>query len=83
MSEAGFQKFVEILRNGDAEAVDRLLSAFDLFLSRATSTGCSRPNVRLFAGILRHRVPWIQEANWAAVIQKAKDAVMIEEVQIK
>ncbi len=23
----------------------------------------ARPNVRLFAGIVRHRVPWIQEAG--------------------
>jgi hypothetical protein len=40
-----------------------------------------RPNVRLFAGILRHRVPWIQEAEGTAVIQAAKDAVVIEEVR--
>ena len=31
MSEAGFQEFLEILRSGDAEAVDRLLSDFDPF----------------------------------------------------
>jgi DNA-directed RNA polymerase specialized sigma24 family protein len=35
MREAGFQKFVEILRNGDAEAVDRLLADLDPFLRRA------------------------------------------------
>jgi hypothetical protein len=43
----------------------------------------ARPNVRLFAGILRHRVPWIQEADGAAVIEAAKDAVVIEEVRVK
>jgi hypothetical protein len=42
-----------------------------------------RPNIRLFAGILRHRVPWIQEADGAAVIEAAKDAVVIEEVKVK
>jgi hypothetical protein len=42
-----------------------------------------RPNLRLFAGILRHRVPWIQEADGAAVIQAAKDAVIIELVTLK
>jgi hypothetical protein len=42
-----------------------------------------RPNVRLFAGILRHRVPWIQEADGADVVQAAKDAVVIEEVRAK
>jgi len=45
--------------------------------------GEARPNIRLFAGILRHRVPWIQEADGTAVIQAAKDAVVIEEVKVK
>jgi hypothetical protein len=45
--------------------------------------GEARPNIRLFAGILRHRVPWIQEADGAAVIQAAKDTVIIEEVKVK
>src|SRR5580692_11839533 len=40
--------------------------------------GEARSNVRLFAGILRHRVPWIQEADGAAVLEAAKDAVLIE-----
>jgi DNA-directed RNA polymerase specialized sigma24 family protein len=35
MIQADFQKFVEILRSGDAEAVDRLLSDFDPFLRGA------------------------------------------------
>lgn len=35
MREAGFQEFFEILRSGDAEAVERLLSDFDPFLRRA------------------------------------------------
>jgi hypothetical protein len=37
----------------------------------------ARPNIRLFAGILRHRVPWIQEADGAAVIEAAKDALEV------
>ncbi len=43
----------------------------------------SRPNIRLFAGILRHRVPWIQEADEPTILEAAKDAVVIEEVKIK
>lgn len=43
----------------------------------------ARPNVRLFAGILRHRVPWIQEADGATVLQAAKVAVLVEEVRMK
>jgi|SRR5579863_6600276 len=43
----------------------------------------ARQNVRLFAGILRHRVPWIQEADGADVLEAAKDAVVIEDVKVK
>lgn len=43
----------------------------------------ARPNVRLFAGIVRHRVPWIQEADGAAVLEASKDAVVVEEVKSK
>lgn len=43
----------------------------------------ARPNIRLFAGILRHRVPWIQEADGPTVLEAVKDAVVIEEVKIK
>jgi hypothetical protein len=36
----------------------------------------------LFAGILRHRVPWIQEADEPTVVEAAKEAVVIEEVKL-
>ena len=42
-----------------------------------------RPNIRLFAGILRHRVPWIQEADGATVHEAPKDAIVIEVVKVK
>ena len=45
--------------------------------------GEARSNVRLLAGLLRHRVPWIQEADGADVLEAAKDKVVIEEVKIK
>ena len=46
-------------------------------------TGCNlnaeaRPNVRLFAGIVRHRVPWIQEADRPAAMAAGRGAVVIE-----
>src|ERR1700730_13115313 len=40
----------------------------------------ARPNVRLFAGILRHRVPWIQEADEPTVLEAPRDSVLIEAV---
>lgn len=41
-----------------------------------------RPNVRLFAGILRHRVPWIQEADGAQLMEAPKDATLIETIKL-
>jgi hypothetical protein len=43
----------------------------------------ARPNISLFAGILRHRVPWIQEADGATVHEAPKGAILIEEVKVK
>jgi hypothetical protein len=38
----------------------------------------NRPNVRLFNGILRHRVPWVQEADGAAELESLQNATVIE-----
>lgn len=40
-----------------------------------------RPNVRLFQGICRHRVPWIQEADEPAVMEAQNQGVLIEEIE--
>jgi hypothetical protein len=42
-----------------------------------------QPNVRMFAAILRHRVPWICEADGSAVIQTPRGAVLIERIEVK
>lgn len=41
------------------------------------------PRVRLFNGILRHRVTWIQQADGAEEISAGPSAVVIEEITIK
>jgi hypothetical protein len=43
----------------------------------------TRPNVRLFNGILRHRVPWVQEADEPAGILADSKAPVIEQIVIK
>ncbi|HWB12753.1 MAG TPA: hypothetical protein VG826_26240 [Pirellulales bacterium] len=40
-----------------------------------------RPNVRLFAGIVRHRVPWIQEADRPAAIGAGRGTPVVESIQ--
>lgn len=45
--------------------------------------GESKPNIRLFVGIVRHRVPWIMEADRPTSLESAKGATIIEEVEIE
>ena len=40
-----------------------------------------RPNVRLVEAILRHRVPWIQEADGPTALEAGRHATVIEEIQ--
>jgi hypothetical protein len=42
-----------------------------------------RPNVRLVAGILQHRVAWIHEADEPEAMLAPKDATVIEDVEVK
>ena len=40
-----------------------------------------RPNVRLFQGITRHKVPFIQEADEPAALQAGKSVTIIEKIE--
>lgn len=42
-----------------------------------------RPNLRLFDAILRHRVPWIQEADDPTILSAPKGALVIEKVVVE
>jgi hypothetical protein len=42
-----------------------------------------RPNVRLFQAIVRHRVPWIREADGATALQAPNGATVIERIEVK
>ena len=39
-----------------------------------------RPNVTLVQALLRHRVPWIQEADGATMLEAGRNATVIEEI---
>ena len=41
-----------------------------------------RPNVRLLDGLLRHRVPWLQQADAATVMEADHRATVIESVEV-
>jgi len=40
-----------------------------------------RPQVRLFQGITRQRVPWIQEADASSLIRADKNSVIVESIE--
>jgi len=43
--------------------------------------GEARPSVRLFEGITRHRVPWLQEADEPDTLEAGEDATVIERIE--
>lgn len=50
---------------------------------RITGSGLNteaRPTVRLFDGIIRHRVPWIREADRTDLLKSDADAVTVESI---
>jgi hypothetical protein len=42
-----------------------------------------RPNVRLFAAIVRHRVPYIQEADGPTLLSSHRQAIVVERITVK
>jgi len=40
-----------------------------------------RPNVRLFRGITRHKVPWVQEADERAAMHATRGATVVEAIE--
>ena len=42
----------------------------------------ARPNVRLFSGIVRHRVPWLQEADRPAAMVAESGAVVVDGIEV-
>ena len=42
----------------------------------------ARPNLRLFEGITRRRVSWIQEADEPTILESPKDAIVVEQVKV-
>jgi hypothetical protein len=41
----------------------------------------ARPQLRLFQGIARHRVPWVQEADEPASIEAGEEATVIDSIE--
>jgi hypothetical protein len=41
----------------------------------------ARRTVRLFDGIIRHRVPWIREADRSESLKAASDSLLVESIQ--
>ena len=41
-----------------------------------------RPGIRLFAGIIRHRVPWLKESEHHEFAQESKQLAVIDEIRL-
>ena len=40
----------------------------------------ARPTVRLFDGIIRHRIPWVREADRTEQLKSGTDSVLVESI---
>ena len=57
----------------------------DIILERITGQKLNRmirPNISLFPGIVRHKVPWIREADFGDGYDGPNNATVIEEARV-
>jgi hypothetical protein len=73
------------LERADFDPSDGIMLKFGAEKVRITGRNLNaeaRPNIRLFAGIVRHRVPWIQEADRPMAMGAGRDAVVVEAIVV-
>jgi|ERR1700733_3026715 len=75
-----------VLDRAEFDPSDGITLKFAGVLVRITGRNLNveaRPHLRLFEGITRHRVSWIQEADEPTAMEAPKEATVIEEVEVK
>ena len=75
-----------VLDRAEFDPSDGITLKFAGVLVRITGRNLNveaRPHLRLFEGITRHRVSWIQEADEPTAMEAPKGATVIEEVEVK
>lgn len=73
------------LERADFNPSDGIVLKFGVTTVKVTGRNLNanaRPNVRLFDGIVRHRVPWIQEADQQMAMTASKGSVLIEAIKV-
>jgi len=65
-----------------SEGITLKFGAEKIKITGRNLNGEARPNVRLFDGIVRQRVPWVQEADQAAAMEAAEKATVIERIDL-
>jgi hypothetical protein len=71
------------LERADFDASDGITLKFTGQTVRLTGRNLNsdvRPHLRLFDGLVRHRIPWLQEADEPAAMAAPKNATVIEQV---
>lgn len=66
-----------------SEGITLCFGAASVRIMGRNLNGGDRSEVSLFGAILRHRVPWIQEADEPMVIEAGRDQSIIERVAVE
>ncbi len=73
--------WLDLVEYDPSEGIKLKFSGKTVEIMGSNLNGEVRPNIRLLDGIIRHRVPWIQEAASADVLKASGDSVIIEQVK--
>lgn len=74
------------LERADLNPSDGIVLKFGVTTVKITGRNLNanaRPNVRLFDGIVRHRVPWIEEADQEKAMTAGGGVVVIDRITVK
>lgn len=66
-----------------SEGISLKFGAEKIKITGRNLNGEARPNIRLFDGIVRHRVPWVQEADEATAMEAGQGVTVVERMEIK
>jgi hypothetical protein len=73
--------WVERIRFEPSEGITLYASGQTIRIKGRNLNAEARPQIRLFQGLTRHRVPWVQEADRADVMRTGKDSAVVESIE--
>jgi uncharacterized protein YlzI (FlbEa/FlbD family) len=73
--------WIERIELDPSEGITLIAGGQRIKIKGRNLNGEVRPQMRLFQGITRHRVPWLQEADQPGSLQADKTATVIESLE--